>query len=827
LVLHDLETDVSYWVHVTRDRIRSTGKGSKILVPTINRVDADHLDALLAVALGERHPIRWEGSVWQGGHGVMGPDRLRYALLTPRLIAPHQNRTVEEFGAEQTIALLMRMRLTELQPSRSPYQASKAPNPAACANSPDWNWRFYSALYRSIANGEGADAIQNLALDSVASAAQRAAAAAMSASLLVESHLPRDALTALESVLESDDYSPIDHAWLSLHSGRCLAEIGEVDRAVERAVQVQALRKTRPDDPTAAAIVGAAADLIFSLSNWGASPIADVVAGRDTLAAWWRTQEVAAGLEYKASEDFKTWAQDRSITWGRKDQTWLRLRAASLIAGATGDHRAWRTATSQLAQHTLTTSESDADRTHSALSMARFAGDTKSIALAVPRVIRSGSIPALQRCCNRIDLEAATRTTLRSDIEFVERAADVLPVTEADNHAQWALNVLADPSALRLRLKPAFLVAEAVLDMLASLVPALSGNQLRSVIDHVVSAPTQDDQGTAHGYAKIVFRIPQQAWTSSDVSAIRGRPPEDNFELREEFESVLAAADESHRVSLQERIAGGDLAALEAYGDVRDLSSDTVVGLVQQLSAAVSAEVSGIESGQSDRPGRHPAAKLIIVNAWHPDHANWQPIIEILGSSNGFTYHLHRPLQILQRLASHVPRTVAEKLEPVLREIMTSLPRTRALTGDPDVRGDAAALLELLRPSSVTESEIWELTLGSPEQRVGAARVLAVGRRVEKLDALAAIGSDGDPQVSEAVANLLVGWLSDEPEHDLATELLRRLIQSRGMGIARAVATRLDGTDRNRQLDEIAMLLRDHASAFIRRRISAYAIQDP
>ena len=238
------------------------------------------------------------------------------------------------------------------------------------------------------------------------------------------------------SVLELDDCSPIDHASLLIQHGRCLADIGDVDRAIEQAVQIQGLRRSHPGDPTPMAIVGAAADLIFSLSDWGASPIADVVAGRDTLDAWWRTQEIASGLEFKAGEAFKKWAQDRSISWGKSDQTWLRLRAASLIARATGDHRAWRAATSQLARHTLTASENDADATHSGLSMLRFAGDTESIALAVPHIIQSGSVTAARTCCNRIDFEASTRTTLRSDIEFVERAADVLPVTEADKHAQ-------------------------------------------------------------------------------------------------------------------------------------------------------------------------------------------------------------------------------------------------------------------------------------------------------------------------------------------------------------------------------------------------------
>ena len=217
--------------------------------------------------------------------------------------------------------------------------------------------------------------------------------------------------------------------------------------------------------------------------------------------------------------------------------------------------------------------------------------------------------------------------------------------------------------------------------MLARLVAALSDDRLRSVIDHIVSTPPED-QATAHGYSKIVYQIPQEAWTTTDVDAIRGRS-DDNFELQEEFEAVIAAADESHRLTLEDRIAGGDWAALEAYGDVRDLSFDIVVPLVAELSTIVSAEVSRIKSGQSGRGGRHPAAKLIIVNTWHPNQSNWRPIIEILGTTGGFTYHLKRPLQILYRLGSRVPTAVAEDLKPILRELMTSSPRTHALTGEP------------------------------------------------------------------------------------------------------------------------------------------------
>jgi hypothetical protein len=142
--------------------------------------------------------------------------------------------------------MLIKMRLAELQPSPSPYRGSTAPELAACRESPDWRWRFYAALYRCIADGEGIEAVDELARDGTASAAQRAAAAAMSAALFIESHLLRDALSALGSVLELDDCSPIDHAWLLIQHGRCLADIGDLDRAVEQAVQIQGLRRSHP-----------------------------------------------------------------------------------------------------------------------------------------------------------------------------------------------------------------------------------------------------------------------------------------------------------------------------------------------------------------------------------------------------------------------------------------------------------------------------------------------------------------------------------------------------------------------------------------------------
>ena len=64
LVLHDLDSRVSYWVHVTAASVEFTGKGAKILVPVSQTIDQDHLDDLLDVAASHKPVIGLQGTAW-------------------------------------------------------------------------------------------------------------------------------------------------------------------------------------------------------------------------------------------------------------------------------------------------------------------------------------------------------------------------------------------------------------------------------------------------------------------------------------------------------------------------------------------------------------------------------------------------------------------------------------------------------------------------------------------------------------------------------------------------------------------------------------------
>lgn len=823
LVLHDLKTSTSYWVPITSDRIVSTGKGSKILVPASNTVDEDHLNDLLEVATGHRKPAQWEGSAFEGGEPILRPDRLRHALLTPRLIAPHPNLAVDSYQPDEAIALLVKMRLRELRPSKSPYWETKAPDLEGCRASKDWEWRFYAALYSFLVEGGDLGAIRELIDADDALPHQQAAAAVVVAALLVEMNRPSDALEVLDRLIEADVCEPTDHAWLMLHRARCRAELGDLEQALESAVEVQSLRTIAPHDPTAMAIVGAAADLIFGISSQASRNVADAVTGRDTLAAWWRTQEVAWALQEKAREDFKNWAEDKTIRWGKSDQTWLHLRAATLISGFTADHTAWRAATSMLAQRVITTATENTDAVVSALTQMLHCGDNEAIKLSLGRLLRAGPVQAVQQAASAIILDDATRTSLLASITAITKAADVLLPEHAVRHAQWAIEVLNDPAVLADRLAPTFSIPDIVLDMLAALVPVLSTSDLRVVVDHLVTLPAQEDQAIAHGYAKVVRAVPVAEWSDADKERLAQRTS-DNFELSEQIEVVLAASDETRRRGLEEQIAQGDLAALQAFGDVCDLNADTVTALVESLNQSIETEVAELQRGQGAVRRTSFGGTLIVVNCWHPEQASWDRIVNLLSQSATYTRHLVRPLENLRRLGDAVPSDVSDRLAPILRQIMarTTQPAD-AFFGNPDVRGDAAAALEAMQPSSITETELWNLMNGTTNQRVGAALIVASRRRPENLNVLAAIARDPDPWVRAVVANQVADWICDGVATDSASALLERILaEDRGTVVARMVAVRLDGAARTTATDQIAAQLEDHPSAEVRSEVAAH-----
>ena len=79
---------------------------------------------------------------------------------------------------------------------------------------------------------------------------------------------------------------------------------------------------------------------------------------------------------------------------------------------------------------------------------------------------------------------------------------------------------------------------------------------------HILGLPTVEDQLVAGGYARLLRRIEDEAWSDNDVDRLAGRPYGDNFELSDAIERLSASRSSEFCASLADRIAQGDLGAL-------------------------------------------------------------------------------------------------------------------------------------------------------------------------------------------------------------------------------------------------------------------------
>ncbi len=252
LVLHNLETQASYWVHVTTESVICTGKGRKIFVPRANTVDLAHAEDFLAVAATIR-PKGWEGTVWTEPGRVPPQSALRHDLLTPRLIAPHRNAgPVKSPSPQQAVALLVETRLEEV--------GEFAGRPAT----PEW--QFVTALQSMITTGSF-DSLRDVAR--AASPGQvRAAAAVVLAAVLTDDGDPDEALMVLEPLGDGQGLTPVDRAWVLVQRARAFRETGDLENAASIAAMVVGIGAAHPADVTATMIGGVAQMIVFRCSDW-------------------------------------------------------------------------------------------------------------------------------------------------------------------------------------------------------------------------------------------------------------------------------------------------------------------------------------------------------------------------------------------------------------------------------------------------------------------------------------------------------------------------------------------------------------------------------
>lgn len=814
LALHEVMDGTTYWVHVTTEKIQSTGKGRKIFVPATQTVDADNRGALMDVALSNSTLPEFQGSAWEHGEDVPAESSLRYALMTPRLLAPHGNRTPTAISPAQAIALLVQMRITTLerwQKIEPLLDHNKA------GESTVWGWRFYAALWRALlkADLDPLGAIHSEAPDSPSRAA---AVAALAAIRFEDEAVPR-AITELDALSHSD-FGPVDRAWLEAHRARLLVEIGDTAGAQASAITVAPIGRIALGDPTAAMLSGSATELIFNLSDWDGESLASAIKGRDNVGFWWRSQTLVSGLAAQVEESFKVWSKDQSVTWGAADQAWLSLRSAMAISGHAADTPSWRNAASLLARRLLMTTD-DHHQLVAALDLLRISGADKVAKATAKKLVDEGPIEPLAQVANVVDMAAATRTSLAASVRLIAESADVLSPEAADRHARWALRILREPGDFELRLRPHFIVADELIGLVRRLCVSVSPEVDHEIREHIASLPPIADDLAASRYARLVGRLIDEDWTAAQVSTLKTVRSSQHKEIAAAFDRVIAAHDPDHRAGLLERIAIGDFDALHSFGKVTDLPEDVVAATISVLEAQVLAQVADARSGSIKVLTRDPLQTLVLLNVWHPDVARWDACYAALSEPLVIGKYTLPAIELLGRLSGEIPQSVAERLRGPLEVQALRAPRDHEyrVFGTPaDPRGAARLTMALLFPGEVPDEDLLTLLRGEPAQRAASAGIAAHGGRSHHLALLAALSKDEDTSVRAAVAKGLAIWAGRPGAPPAVSELLDQVLSEPGTRLGLAVSETLTDDESHANLEPLLRRLSGHPSAVVRWR---------
>jgi tetratricopeptide (TPR) repeat protein len=822
IVLHNLDTGESHWAHVTPESIVPTGKGAKVFVPQDNLVDDANRERLERVAVGANGRAGWEESAWTGKSPPTAADGFRYAMLVPRLIAPHPNAGDDDaLTPEQGLALLVQVRIRDYQHFAA---HTKVPSLGRAARSRNWRWRFVGAFGKWLLEEEPGDLLD--LIDSAPDSATRSAATVAGVCALLEQGKIDEAISAIEKALGASGNSSVDEAWLRIQHARCCAELGRLAEARDAALAVQSIRPDAARDVTAAALLGAAATLVFNTSGWGAKNLDEVITVGDTAAVWWRSQVTRRGLDALAERDFENWARSTSVTVAAVDTVVNEFESSALLASHSADQGGWRHLRALRGQSDLLQLDRTADPEQAGLGLCQLlqAGDTASLKLAVRHLIADGPATAVTQLGADLRLGEATRTTALAELTVIEQGGSMLDTRTADRVVRWILATLGDPTPYAQRISASFVVNWQLLDSMAGVITAAGLRAQRQVIRHIIDMPPEPEQVFATAWRRVLKKLPNRAWTEELALQAKPRPREHHPTLRIGLLGIAAGYDAGARRSLYERARRGSLDALSCLGSVTDLPPRVPHALIEQLARQVEKQIADAHKGTFGMGTHDVPEVLVLLNAWHPQQAQWRPILKQLSDPAVAIESKQRALVVLANLADRLPEQVRDELRPIAAALSREEigGRVNPFESDHDLVGRATHLAIVLRAIDPSEDEapLVRLLQGDEEHRRWAAFLAAHLRRPSDIGLLATLTSDPHPMVRASAAGGLAGMLVDGQGGELVPATLRSCLGDGGAWVPDAIAGVLGqrskpGSD-GAVAKELLAKLREHPSAMVR-----------
>ena len=838
LVLHDLEERVSFWVHVTAEAVKSTGRGCKILVPRAQTLDEVHADDLFAVACKQKAAPAIEGTALLGAPGGIPPARkLRHALIAPRLIAPHPSARYESsVDATEAIGLLAQGRFHDLL--RFAENHRHVPDPKDAASSPSWLWRFVAAIW----DWATADSVELLtAVHSSADTNDRIAASGVVLACALRRIEQHDtALGVLDESVRGDGLSPVDHGWVLTHRSRIKSDAGDLAGSIHDAAEAQRNFAGDQDDITVSALVAAAAWQLFanaSLLDFNSTDYSDpeeaerqfremersfneTLTASDTAVSWWRSQAVSRGLGDALDKRFENWAEDQAEVLFQMDgPATHHLFAAELSSDLTGEHQSWCELSSLSARQRLMgvpSSPGDVADLAEGLSALRRSGDHKSLKLALSRIYRDGPVIAVAKVMGDIPLDGWTHTTAASNLEALAQAGDFVCEPDATKLALKCAESVGNAAMEIEEVIPPWKTPMSELDAATGLLPA-AGAAAHSAIASAIAIQSESPPHLSTNWlVKAISRlnfdlVDYEARNAMWSLAQRGSDP-----LSVSALGWLASHDfPGARAEAMSRASSSDVAALDAVHDVSEFDSSSASVIIEQLVSRADQTLASARKGSFTLGGFNAGYALAVMNMWFPSRGGWKKSIEYLCDPH-VAWRDKQPIcDLIAWQQDRLPTEVRIELAANINLITTA---TAGVQSAADTEGSNTLLAVALGALSGEDAnaEAAKLALGTPTARRNLALLLGMGQCPAMQPMLISLIGDPEPSVRSDAA-FAVGKLAATDSNGQVCPLAWELAKRDGTLLPMAL---LDGLSRARnpgpEATRVAKQFQRHASARIR-----------
>ncbi|WP_440224481.1 DUF4365 domain-containing protein [Dokdonella sp. MW10] len=738
IVLHDMETRISYWEHVTAERCESTGKGVKILIPASQTVDSEHQNMLFQVSCKQRAASSLERAVFHASANRAPPARrLRYAVLTPRLVALHGNASVtREPEPEETIALIASRRGWQLERLERKFPKNLVAKEGVLPS--DWRWRFAHALKQLLDEG-----LLEPLTDLIAVApnlSSRCVALAVVAATLFEREQWDEGIALTSQAIDADEAGPVDHAWLLLHRARLRMEVGHTLEAQRDAANALISLQADTDDPTASLLAGVASTIVFVAATFLHGNLEEVINANDTAPSWWRMQVLGWAFGHAFDDDFDNWVGGEPQGFTEEDRAKQHFDSLLLNTSWSADQESWRSVASKAARYGLRT--------------AVASRDPPNVANALDRLRRSGDEPRLRACArftwaigpslglrdagSRCALDHLGRTSAKATFTLVTESCDVLNDDDFRRHIEWCLATLRSPAVLEQSVRAlgkGFPVVGAAITVLTRSWERLEQRQRARAAELLMHM--DDAQTTAsYSYAVLASRLGADALGADLIGALHCKAQRNSDrDVRNWLLHALARAGHAESlVALRSASSVGDLTATACLILSDLLLEDAAPGTAAHLEESVSEIIRNARRRSYAFGGQDAAALLFQLGLRWPEHGRWDPLLELVGEPA--VAHDHK-LNLVRAFAKHADVLTIEqraRLRSCLPALESRLDTTYFTHGAPSAR------LRL------------QLALTTEHERESVVATWLSGSRTERGVALATIGEQDLRRLRPALA---------------------------------------------------------------------------